>query len=149
MYSGVTPKKNGKRILILDDDPSLRHLMWYALRRDGHRVAVAHHPKEAEERLRKECFDLLVTDHHMPYETGLSFVRRIRQAKQKHFVPHQNMPVIMISSYNQPEHIHDLMTIGVGALLQKPFRIRDFTQAVRELTTHGNDSQFRYVKSLA
>jgi len=149
MYSGTPPNENPKHILILDDDPSIRHLMWYALRRDGHHVAVAHHPKEAEERLRNEVFDLLVTDHHMPYETGLSFVRRIRQAKQEHFVPHQDMPVIMISSYNQPDHIQDVMTIGVGALLQKPFRIRDFTQAVRELTTNGNNIPFRHVKSLA
>ena len=149
MYLGTTPHNTGKHILILDDDPSIRHLIWYALRRDGHQVAVAHHPKEAEERLRNEVFDLLVTDHHMPYETGLSFVRRIRTAEQEHFVPHQDMPVIMISSYSQPDHIDNVKTLGVGALLQKPFRISDFTQTVRELTTQGLQMPFRHVKSLA
>ena len=145
----IAEQMNAQRVLIMDDDPSVRLLMWYALREAGFKVAVAHHPREAEERMRTESFDMLVTDHHMPYETGLSFVRRMRTGDVAHLETHKDIPVVMISSYNQPEHLKDVAGLGVGALIQKPFRLPQFAETVRTVAQNGTMGPFIHVRSFA
>ena len=147
---GLNTKELGaRRVLIMDDDPSVRLLMWYALRNAGFQVAVADHPREAEERMRTESFDVLVTDHHMPYETGLSFIRRMRTGEGTHLETHKDIPVVMISSYNQPDHLKDVAGLGVGALIQKPFRLPQFADTVRTVVNNGTMGPFIHVPSFA
>ena len=123
-----------KRILVLDDDPGVLHLMWAVLKREGHSVSTASSSHEAEERMRSEHFDFLVTDHDMPRENGLSFVRRIRNSDGGALQPHRDIPVVMVTANCDPGHVQALEQAGVLALVQKPFRPAAFLDVVRRLT---------------
>jgi two-component system response regulator PilR (NtrC family) len=72
--SAATP-----RVLVVDDERSMRELLSIVLRRDGHEVLVAENGAAAIELLRRERVDILVTDIRMPQVGG---VELLRQAKQ-------------------------------------------------------------------
>lgn len=136
-----------KRILVLDDDPGVLHLIWVVLRREGHQVATASNPVEAEERMRSERFELLVTDHDMPRENGLSFVQRIRNSNGGALEPHRDIPVVMVSANCEPGHLEALEEAGVYALVQKPFRPAAFLDVVRQLTREGGARGFVHLQT--
>lgn len=129
----MMPELPSKRILVLDDDPGVLHLIWAVLKRDGHVVATAANPVEAEERMRTERFELLVTDHDMPRENGLSFVRRLREACGGVLEPHRDIPVVMVSARCEPSHLSAAAEAGVDALVQKPFRPSALLEIVRRI----------------
>src|SRR5512139_2408203 len=66
------------RILVVDDEEGVRSFLAEALEDAGHAVAEAAHGDAAAERLRREAFDLLITDLRMPGLHGLELVRIAR-----------------------------------------------------------------------
>jgi CheY-like chemotaxis protein len=67
-----------KRILIVDDDRALRHVLTALLRGSGYSVAIARDGEEALERLAKKNFDLLLLDVGLPGISGLEVLSRLR-----------------------------------------------------------------------
>jgi CheY-like chemotaxis protein len=128
-----TANETQKRALVVDDDPGVRHLLWTVLRREGWEVVLAGNVREAEHRMQSDTFSLLITDHAMPGEDGLSFVRRIRSNAVKSLTAHRNVPVIMVSSFNDPAQLQEVDSAGVGAFVEKPFRPQTFAKVVQRL----------------
>ena len=122
---GPTP-----RILVVDDDPGMRHLVWLTLRPLGARLAVCTGPSEAMERLRSEPFDLLVTDHDMPGESGLDLVRRVRRESGN---PNAHVRVVVMSAFDAEAHREALVEAGVAAVVSKPFRPSELRMVVSML----------------
>jgi len=65
------------RILILDDNAALAHILGLSLRSEGHFVLVFASPQEALKHIHE--VDVLVTDYHMPEMTGLEVARRAHE----------------------------------------------------------------------
>ncbi len=112
-------EREARRALVVDDDPGMRHLMWMILRRAGWSVTTASNTREAQARLERESYSLLVTDHDMPRETGLEFVTRVRNGAAGG--AQRTIPTIMVSANSDPEHVSRVDDAGIAALLQKPF----------------------------
>ena len=68
--AGATP-----RILVVDDERSMREMLRIVLRRDGYDVVVAKNGTEGIERLQAEPFDLLLSDIRMPDLSGVDVLR--------------------------------------------------------------------------
>ena len=69
------------RILVVDDDPNIRHLVSLALARmGGYKVVVAASAEEAEALCEARTFDLAIIDARMPNVDGVAFARRMRAA---------------------------------------------------------------------
>ena len=66
---------NRSRILIVDDEPSMRELLDIVLRREGHEVFTASNGKAAVEILEREPIDLLVSDIKMPDMSGVEVLK--------------------------------------------------------------------------
>ena len=119
------PRLAGLRVLVADDEPSVRATVRRLLERRGATIVVAADGLEAQARLRDERFDLVVLDVQMPGCDGydvLTFARALRP----------DMPVILMSGYT--ERIR-----GEGseeepdAFVEKPFTAKQLDLAIDEV----------------
>lgn len=100
------------RILLVDDDTSVLHVIDNMLTRAGHQVVAVNSGREALARLGAESFDIVVTDIMMPDINGVDIALEI-----KSFLP--QTPVLAISGAN--EALFEAMSHGADRQLSKPF----------------------------
>jgi excisionase family DNA binding protein len=104
------------RILVVDDEDTVRDLIARALLGAGYDVAVAANGPAALERLAESGTDLLITDLRMPGMDGLSLIREARKTAP-------GLPVIVITGFSTEETAADAVALGVAGYLTKPFRL--------------------------
>ncbi len=117
----VSAKSAPQRILVVDDELSLRQVYCKLLIRSGYSVDTAKDGAEGWKMLQAASFDLLITDNNMPKVTGVELVRMLRAA-------HMFLPVILASGA-LPENLVGLQLAGT---LSKPFSRDELLQSVRE-----------------
>jgi CheY-like chemotaxis protein len=112
-------------LLLVDDDPAMRRMTETLLTADGYRVIVAVHGRDAIQRLRERCPDLIVLDLDMPVMDGWQF----RCAQR--YLPEKNraaVPVLLMTGEDDaPGHANALHAVGV---ITKPFDPDDLLDAV-------------------
>jgi DNA-binding NtrC family response regulator len=81
------------RILVVDDESSIRLLYSHELADEGYEVTTAAGAEEAVEKLRKDDFDLILLDIKLKNESGLDLLQRI--VKERH-----NLPVILCTAFS-------------------------------------------------
>lgn len=118
----------GKKILIVDDSPSIRQVVRLNLVKAGHEVTEAGNGSEALEILGNGTFDLIVSDLNMPKMDGLTFVSKLRDTTAGKFVP-----VIMLTTESTEERKMQGLALGVRAWLVKPFMPDKLVSAVAKL----------------
>lgn len=118
---------SGKRILLADDQPGVRHAIRHLLELDKHSVTEARDGKEAFDLFRGSQFDLVITDYAMPEMTGDHLAAEIKRV-----TPAQ--PIIMISAYGR-ELFQDANP--VDAVLTKPFSFQDLRDTIARLLMIG------------
>jgi two-component system response regulator AtoC len=113
------------RILIVDDEPGLRHTISTILREEGHEVATASHGEEALAALSTSPADLVLCDVRMPVMDGMTFVER--------FSANGNGAlVVMMSAYGDADTAIAAMQRGAYDWIQKPFRAEEIILVVRK-----------------
>lgn len=114
---------HARRILLVDDEPSIREVLRHFLESRGFELTVACNGKEALQSLDSGMPpDLLVTDVHLPDSVGPDVVRWIRER-----APH--MPVVFISG--APDAIDAVRRHSSDPVLTKPFSMTELDRAVR------------------
>ena len=73
-----------KRILVIDDELSIRKLLKMELEEEGYEVVVAEDGIDALDKLSKERFDLITLDIRMPNMDGIEFLTRVRELSLIH-----------------------------------------------------------------
>jgi DNA-binding NtrC family response regulator len=81
------------RLLVVDDESSIRLLYSHELADEGYEVITAAGAEEAVEKLRKDDFDLILLDIKLKNESGLDLLQRI--VKERH-----NLPVILCTAFS-------------------------------------------------
>lgn len=120
------------RILVIDDDPTIRSLCTLALSNQGHEVTTAPDGRDGLALLGGSAFDLVVTDLVMPGQEGISTIRDIRSIAQ-------HMPILAISGSASGEsragidYLKLALSLGAQAGLRKPFSPRQLANAVDAL----------------
>ena len=108
------------RILVVDDEESVREITCLILRRAGHVLESAGGAEEALVMLRQERFDLLITDITMPDVNGLELAKQAAKAG--------GGPVLLMSGGEAPP------TLGRGMqFLRKPFRAEALVSEVEAI----------------
>lgn len=117
------------RILVVDDDESVRRLMGRLLEPLGGVVDEAGSAEQALERLREVAPDLVVLDVHLPGRSGHAVLDAIRSSAELRLVP-----VIMVSGEATREERLEAIRAGVTDFVAKPFDAEEFVVRVRWLT---------------
>ena len=112
-----------KRILVADDEMSIRLLYSEELREEGYEVFTASNGREALEVVEKEPLDLIILDIKMPEMNGIEVLRRIKEQ-------HPNLPVLLSSAYS--EYKQDFGTWASEEYLVKSSDLEDLKSAVRK-----------------
>ena len=95
------------RILVVDDERSMREMLAILLRREGHEVAVAENGRTAIDLLNQRPFDLIVSDARMPDVDGLEVLRHARSVNPA-------IIAIMVTAYGSPDLIRGVAQLGVN-----------------------------------
>jgi CheY-like chemotaxis protein len=114
-----------KRLLLADDQPSIRDSLSRLLRRQGYNVILAENGREAVERVAGERFDLVLLDLSMPEMNGWEALKRIAALKP-------GLPVVIMTA-----HSHQRPWVeptGAWSLLEKPIDIPLLLSTIQELT---------------
>jgi excisionase family DNA binding protein len=104
------------RILVVDDESSIRDLLSKTLALAEYEVDTATDGRSALERLRLYPYDLLIADLKMPGIDGLSVIREAKRLKS-------DLPVIIITGYSTETAAIEAVNLGVSGYLTKPFRV--------------------------
>jgi DNA-binding response OmpR family regulator len=127
----VVPQPQGQvdsratRVLVVDDDAAIRHLIMAALKRDGYDFLEAANGREGLDLMRNESPDLVVLDLMMPVVSGWDVLQeRLNDPDLS------KIPVIIVSANREPELV-SAFDKGICAFLPKPFDISALTALVR------------------
>lgn len=121
-------KANGRpRVLVVDDEASIRDLLSKTLALAEYDVDVAPDGRAALERLRLFRYDLLITDLRMPGIDGLTVIHEARRLNA-------DLPVIIVTGYSTEASAIEAANLGVSGYLTKPFKVpKVLTVAARAL----------------
>jgi len=104
------------RVLVVDDEASIRDLLAKTLALAEYDVDVAADGRSALERMRMYPYDLLIADLKMPGMDGLTVIREAKRYKA-------DLPVIIITGFSTESSAIEAVNLGVAGYLTKPFRV--------------------------
>jgi excisionase family DNA binding protein len=104
------------RVLVVDDEASIRDLLSKTLALAEYDVDVAPDGRSALERMRMYPYDLLIADLKMPGMDGLTVIREAKRYKA-------DLPVIIITGFSTESSAIEAVNLGVAGYLTKPFRV--------------------------
>ena len=112
-----------RRLLIVDDDESVRRIVAEILKDEGYEPTTAASVDEGLERMRQSPYPLVITDIKMPDRDGLWFLRALRRE-------HPDTAVIMMTGYGQVDSAVDALKYGASDYLTKPIRVNHLSASV-------------------
>ena len=112
------PRNDRPRVLVVDDEASIRELLSKTLALAEYDVDTAAAGPTALDRLRAtpEAFDLLIADLKMPGMDGLTLIRQVRRVNAE-------LPIIIITGFSTESSAIEAVNLGVAGYLTKPFRV--------------------------
>ena len=113
-----------KKILIVDDEPSIQDLLVFNLEKEGYKTITASDGEEGVSLALSQNPDLILLDVMLPKADGLTVCKRIRQTLSK-------TPIIMLSA--KGEEIDKILGLEIGAddYMTKPFSVRELIARVK------------------
>ena len=118
-----------RKILVVDDERSIRQLLSDALSHKGFEVTEARDGQESLEKMERMDFDLVITDINMPRLDGISMVKQMEKAGRKE-------KIIIISGNASNQKVSFARMPQVIKQLLKPFRTESLVDLVVSATTH-------------
>jgi len=119
------------KILIAENDPSVRALMGMELRTMGHtEISWATNGREALISLKKTSTDLVISAWSMPEMDGLSLLRACKKDPAL-----RRIPFVMMST--RPDHWRQAVGAGADAYLVKPFSSNELKEVLRKIGPSG------------
>ncbi|MCE9608733.1 MAG: response regulator [Chthoniobacter sp.] len=115
-------------VLVVDDEAVMRVVAGRMLEKMGFRVVFAEDGLQAVERFRAECDSIraVLLDLTMPHLDGAGTFRELRQLRPE-------VPVLLMSGYNEQEAIRGFLGLGLAGFLQKPFTAADLGARMKEI----------------
>ncbi len=114
-----------KKILIVDDEPSILELLKGRLSAHGFEIDTAVDGEEAIKKMLLSKPDLIIMDNIMPNMTGYQVVEKVRSME----VPYSSIPIIIISAKLKMKNLFD--TVDIQSFISKPFRADDLLKEIK------------------
>lgn len=114
-----------KRILIIDDEANMRHMLQTMLKRFGYAASTAKDGAEGLARIAEQPFDFILCDVKMPRMNGMDFLKQGRD----HLL---DSTVIMMSAYGSIDMAIEAMKLGAYDFISKPFKNEEIRLTIKK-----------------
>ena len=114
------------KILVIDDEQSIRELLNTLLHRKGYDVVLAESGKKGLELFRRERPDVMVLDLKMPGMDGLTVLQQVRSLEPK-------QPVIILTGAGTAEEEQQVRALGVTEFVEKGFSLHLLGDALKRI----------------
>lgn len=118
----------GKRVLVVDDEVHIVHVVAIKLRNNGYEVISADNGAEAYELACKEKPDIIVTDYQMPVMSGMELVEKLRQCDET-----DDIPVIMLTARSFAISKEQQEELRISSCLSKPFSPKELLGNIEDV----------------
>ncbi len=112
------------KILVVDDEKSMREILDIFLKSEGYGVTTAQNGEHATEAVKKDIFDLIITDMNMPKVGGLELLKNVKQLTP-------DTAVVIITAFGSTASAVEAMKLGACDYIQKPFQMDDIRLVVK------------------
>jgi len=121
------------KILIVEDSPTMRQLISFALKRlPGVRIVEANDGVDGLKKLSTEKFDLILTDINMPIMDGLKLVSLVRNDAN-----YRSTPIVVITTEGAQEDRDRALALGANDYITKPIQANRILDLARSLLQGG------------
>jgi two-component system response regulator AtoC len=114
-----------QRVLIIDDEANMRHMLQTILGREGYDITTAADGREGLEKLQSERHDIVLCDLRMPEMDGLAFLDALGEAGR-------SMTIIMMSAYGTVDIAIEAVKRGAYDYIAKPFKADEIILTLRK-----------------
>lgn len=121
------------RVLVADDDQSIRQLVQTIVRRENIEVDTAVDGQDAIEKLQQKEYEVILLDLMMPRVDGFGVIEHLKSHPQQH------KPVVLVITAYADQKFKDVDPAIVAGVMRKPFEVADLGNLVR-LCVHGLDT---------
>jgi len=118
----------GKRVLIVDDEVHIVHVVAIKLRNNGYEVISADNGAEAFELACKEKPDIIVSDFQMPVMSGLELIEKLRNCNET-----EDIPVIMLTARSFAITKEQQEDLRISSCLSKPFSPKELLGNIEDV----------------
>lgn len=118
----------GKKVLVVDDEIHIVHVVAIKLRNNGYEVISADNGAEAFELACEEKPDIIVTDYQMPVMSGLELVEKLRQGDDT-----KDIPVIMLTARSFAITKEQQEDLRISSCLSKPFSPKELLGNIEDV----------------
>jgi len=123
-----------KRILIVDDEPAIREMVAFALRKGDYEPAHAGDAREAQAEIADRVPDLILLDWMLPGTSGLELARRWRRDALT-----REVPIIMLTARGEENDRVGGLEAGVDDYVVKPFSARELLARIRAVMRRSRE----------
>ena len=120
-----------RKVLVVDDEIHIVHVVAIKLRNNGFEVISAENGAEAFERACEEKPDIIVTDFQMPVMTGLELVEKLRRNEAT-----KDIPVIMLTARGFAIEDEQKKALQISEFLSKPFSPKELLRSIEDILYH-------------
>jgi DNA-binding response OmpR family regulator len=121
-----------KRILIVDDEPSIIVPLQFLMEQNGYEVAVAFSGEEAMETIAGNPPDLILLDIMLPIIDGFEVCQRVRENPDWNHIR-----IILLTAMGSDANVAKGLALGADAYITKPFSNSEVVAKVKELAGHA------------
>lgn len=104
------------RILVVDDEESIREFLEIMLKKEGYEITLAEDGQKAKDLLTKKNFDMIISDLQMPHVTGIELLKHVKDS-------YPDTVFMMITAFGTTETAVEAMKMGAYDYITKPFKI--------------------------
>jgi two-component system phosphate regulon response regulator PhoB len=123
-----------KRILIVDDEPAIRDMVAFAVRKGDYEPIHAADARQAQEAIANKVPDLILLDWMLPGTTGIELARRWRRESLT-----REIPIIMLTARGEENDRVGGLEAGVDDYVVKPFSSRELLARIRAVMRRSRD----------
>ena len=114
-----------KKIMVIDDEEKMCSILKQMLENEGYQVQTSTDGRAAIEEIKKDAFNLVISDVCMPLISGVELLSQI-----KGFKP--DLPVIFVTAQDMSEVLQDALQLGLDGFIEKPFNMQTVFEVIKE-----------------
>jgi len=137
----IGPAKAKRRVLLIDDDPNMHELCRHYIEKAGYEFLSAYNGNQGLQLARQGVADLILLDFMMPDKDGFAVFQEFMT--QEEYRPVRQVPVVMLTAYNDHDRKRALIEMGLKMYIVKPFGGQELIKVIDNILV-TNQAQQRW-----